>query len=70
VNYNGETPNYQQVSLMGSYSLSKRTTLYAMSAFQKAGGSATQADIFDYAIGSASTTDRQLMFRVGITHLF
>jgi predicted porin len=70
VNYNGETPNYQQVSLMGSYSLSKRTTLYAMSAFQKAGGSATQADIFDYAIGSASTTDRQLMFRVGITHFF
>ncbi|MFT0172644.1 porin [Paraburkholderia mimosarum] len=70
VNYNGETPKYHQVGLMGSYSLSKRTTLYAMGAFQKAAGSATRADIFDYAIASASTTDRQLMFRLGVTHLF
>lgn len=40
MNYNGDTPKYQQVSLMGSYSLSKSTTLYAMGAFQQAGGSA------------------------------
>nr|WP_175892773.1 porin [Burkholderia cepacia] len=70
VNYNGEKPKYHQIGLMGSYSLSRRTTLYAMGAFQKAAGSAAHADIFDYAIANASSTDKQLMFRLGITHLF
>jgi predicted porin len=70
VNYNGDSPKYHQVGLMGSYSLSKRTTLYAMGAFQKAAGSATRADIFDFAIADASTTNKQLMFRLGISHLF
>jgi predicted porin len=70
VDYNGAKPKYHQVSLMGSYSLSKRTTLYAMGALQQAAGDARQADIFDFSIGDASTTKRQLMFRLGMLHQF
>jgi predicted porin len=70
VNYNGETPKYYLVGLFSSYSLSKTTVLYAMGAVQQAGGSAANADIFDYAIADASTTNRQLMTRIGMYHLF
>lgn len=70
VDYNGSKPKYHQASLMGSYALSKRTTLYAMGALQQAAGDATQADIFDFSIGDASTTKRQLMFRLGMLHQF
>jgi predicted porin len=70
VDYDDSSPKYHQVSLMTSYSLSKRTTLYAMGAFQQAAGAAKQADIFDFSIADASTTNRQLMFRTGIVHKF
>lgn len=70
VDYNGAKPKYHQVSLMGSYSLSKRTTLYAMGALQQAAGDARQADIFDFSIGDASATRRQLMLRLGMLHQF
>lgn len=70
VNYNGARPKYHQVSLMGSYSVSKRTSFYAMAGFQQAAGDAKQADIFDFSIADASTTNRQLMFRLGMLHQF
>jgi predicted porin len=70
VNYNGETPKYYLAGLFSSYALSKQTTLYAEGAVEQAGGSAPVADIFDYAIASASSTTRQVMLRVGIYHLF
>jgi predicted porin len=70
VNYNGETPKYYLLAFFSSYALSKTTALYAMSAVQQAGGSAPNADIFDYAIADASSTDRQLMVRIGLSHLF
>ncbi|MEX3959049.1 porin [Trinickia sp. EG282A] len=70
VDYNGSKPKYHQFSLMSSYSLSKRTTLYAMGALQQAAGDAKRADIFDFSIADASSTNRQLMFRVGVLHKF
>jgi predicted porin len=70
VNYNGERPKYHTAGLFASYDLSKATSLYAMGAFQQAAGDAKYADIFDYAIADASTTNRQLMFRVGMYHRF
>ena len=70
VNYNGAKPKYHQVSLMGSYSVSKRTSFYAMAGFQQAAGDAKQADIFDFSIADASTTNHQLMFRLGMLHQF
>ncbi|MDR8398296.1 porin [Paraburkholderia sp. USG1] len=70
VNYNGERPKYHTAGLFASYTLSKTTMLYAMGAFQQAAGDAKQADIYDYAIADASSTNRQLMFRVGMNHRF
>ncbi|MDN7953810.1 porin [Burkholderia multivorans] len=70
VNYNGEHPKYHTAGLFASYTLSKTTMLYAMGAFQQAAGDAKQADIYDYAIADASSTNRQLMFRVGMNHRF
>lgn len=70
VGYSGETPKYHQLGLMASYSLSKRTTLYSALAYQRAAGSATRADIFEFAVGSASTTNKQSLLRLGLVHLF
>lgn len=70
VNYNGERPKYHTAGLFASYDLSKATALYAMGALQQAAGDARYADIFDYAIGDASSTNRQLMLRVGMFHRF
>ncbi|AIP33930.1 gram-negative porin family protein [Paraburkholderia xenovorans LB400] len=70
VNYNGERPKYHTAGLFASYSLSKTTMLYAMGAFQQAAGDAKLADIYDYAIADASSTNRQLMFRIGMNHRF
>lgn len=70
VDYNGTKPKYHQVSLMGSYAVSKRTSFYAMAGVQQAAGDAKQADIFDFSIGDASTTKRQAMVRLGMLHQF
>lgn len=70
VNYNGARPKYHTAGLFASYDLSKTTSLYAMGSFQQAAGDAKHADIFDYAIADASTTNRQLMFRAGMYHRF
>jgi predicted porin len=72
------TATYNQVSLGGDYSLSKRTDLYAVGAWQHASGqqrdpangqlvSAT-ASIGSY--GNQSSTDNQVMVSVGIRHKF
>jgi predicted porin len=69
---------YHQVSLGGDYSLSKRTDLYVVGAWQHASGeqrdpttgelvSAT-ASIGSY--GNQSSTDNQVMVSVGIRHKF
>ena len=69
---------YNQVSLGGDYSLSKRTDLYVVGAWQHAAGeqrdpttgglvSAT-ASIGSY--GNQSSTDNQVMVSVGIRHKF
>jgi predicted porin len=69
---------YNQVSLGGDYSLSKRTDLYVVGAWQHASGdqrnpttgaleSAT-ASIGSY--GNQSSTDNQVMVSVGIRHKF
>ena len=50
--------------------MSKRTSLYAMGVWQKAAAAATNADIFEGAVGTASTNHHQIMGRVGIYHLF
>lgn len=70
VNYNNARPKYYLTGLQTSYSLSKSTTLYALVAAEQVGGSARYADIFEYAVANASTTNRQVMTRVGIYHLF
>nr|WP_061151148.1 porin [Caballeronia arvi] len=70
IGYSQAIPIYHQVGLTTAYSLSKRTSLYAMSVWQKAAGAASNADIFDGAVGSASTNNHQIMGRVGIYHLF
>ncbi|OLL32489.1 porin [Burkholderia sp. SRS-W-2-2016] len=72
------TATYNQVSLGADYSLSKRTDLYAVGAWQHASGeqrnpttggleSAT-ASIGSY--GNQSSTDNQVMVSVGIRHKF
>ncbi|WP_409018164.1 porin [Caballeronia sp. LZ035] len=70
IGYSQAIPIYHQVGLTTAYSLTKRTSLYAMGVWQKAAGAASNADIFDGAVGSASTSNHQIMGRVGIYHLF
>lgn len=70
IGYSDVAPIYHQVGLTTQYSLSKRTTLYVYSVYQKAGAGALYGDIYDGTVGSASTNNHQLMFRVGIYHLF
>ncbi|WP_213309032.1 porin [Paraburkholderia sacchari] len=61
------TPKYQQVNLIAQYALSKRTSLYAMGAFQNASGDAPVAQIAGF---NPSSTSRQVAARLGVTHQF
>lgn len=70
IGYSQENPIYHQVGLTTSYSLSKRTSLYAMGVWQKAAAAATYADIFDGAVGTASSNNHQIALRVGMYHQF
>ncbi|CAN7784228.1 porin [Caballeronia sp. LjRoot34] len=70
VDYNGQEPKYHEFGLVGDYKLSKTTEVYVFGAYEKAAGSAKVADIVDGAIASASSTDKQLMVRVGMVHKF
>jgi predicted porin len=70
VGYNQSVPVYHQASLTSTYSLTKRTALYAMATYQRAAAGATQADIFDGVTGSASSNNHQIAGRVGIYHKF
>lgn len=60
-------PKYHQVNLIGQYSLSKRTSVYAMGSYQHAAGSADNAQITGF---NPSSTQSQVITRVGITHSF
>jgi len=70
IGYDQAVPIYHQVGLTTSWSLSKRTALYAMGVWQKAAGAATYADIFDGSVGSASSNNHQIALRVGMYHQF
>jgi predicted porin len=70
IGYNGQEPKYHQVGLAGDYHLSKFTEVYVFGAFQRAAGSALYADIYDGAVGSGSTTNKQVFMRLGIVHKF
>ena len=70
IGYSQAIPIYHQVGLTTAYALSKRTSVYAMGVWQKAAGAATNADIFEGAVATASSNNHQLMGRVGIFHLF
>ncbi|MCG5076282.1 porin [Paraburkholderia tagetis] len=61
------TPKYQQVNLIAQYALSKRTSVYAMGAFQNASGAAAVAQIAGF---NPSSTSRQVAARLGVTHQF
>jgi len=43
--YEGLKPTFQQINLGANYSLSKRTSLFAVAVFQKAGGDGISASI-------------------------
>jgi predicted porin len=60
-------PKYHQVNLIAQYSLSKRTSVYAMGSYQHAAGSAENAQITGF---NPSSTQNQVVSRVGITHSF
>ncbi|MGF6971261.1 putative porin [Paraburkholderia sp. WC7.3g] len=50
--------------------MSRRTSLYAMGVWQKAACAASNADIFDGAVGSASSNNHQTAVRIGMYHQF
>ncbi|WP_118185086.1 porin [Paraburkholderia phosphatilytica] len=65
--------HWNQLGLMGQYSLSARTALYAQVVYQKANGGAEGSVLADaYIPGSAgvSSNSHQVVARVGITHSF
>jgi predicted porin len=70
VGYNQAVPVFHQVGLTTTYSLSKRTAIYAMGVYQKAAAGASVADVFDGVTGSASTNNHQIVARLGIYHKF
>ncbi|TKC81244.1 porin [Trinickia terrae] len=59
---------YNQVSLGGDYNLSKRTDVYLVGAYQRAGGEGVYASVADY--GYASTSKSQAIASLGIRHKF
>jgi GBP family porin len=63
----GPEPRYAQINVGGVYSLSKRTDLFLVSIYQKAGGAATHAQIFSTSPSSSTseflvTTGMRLRF--------
>jgi predicted porin len=64
---NNQSPKYHQGNLIAQYSLSKRTSVYAMGSYQHAAGSAQNAQITGF---NPSSTENQVVTRVGITHSF
>ncbi len=81
--YEGLKPTFQQINLGANYSLSKRTSLFAVAVFQKAGGDGI-APVFNSAganvgrtaiaeiagAGVDSSSAKQVLVSVGITHTF
>ncbi|MFP6562568.1 porin [Paraburkholderia sp. B3] len=61
------SPKYHQVNLITQYSFSKRTSVYLMGSYQHAAGSAENAQITAF---NPSSTQNQIVTRVGITHSF
>ncbi|WP_250502443.1 porin [Caballeronia sp. AZ7_KS35] len=64
--------SYQQGTLSAAYLLSKRTRLYALAIYQKASGtdSLGQPAVASITQLTASSTDHQLLVRLGIVHTF
>ncbi|CAD6560750.1 porin [Paraburkholderia sabiae] len=69
VNNGGANPRYSQVNAIVDYFLSKRTDVYIMGVYQHASGGALAA-IYQNAAGTQSTTNVQVVGRVGIRHKF
>jgi predicted porin len=81
--YEGLKPTFQQINLGTNYSISKRTSLFAVAVFQKAGGDGI-APVFNSAganvgrtaiaeiagAGVDSSSAKQVLVSVGITHAF
>ncbi len=70
IGYSNAVPIYHQAGLTTSYALSKRTSIYAMGVYQRAGGAASQAAIFNGVVGDASSNNHQIALRLGMYHLF
>ncbi|MCP2091774.1 UNVERIFIED_ORG: putative porin [Paraburkholderia sediminicola] len=60
-------PKYHQANLIAQYSLSKRTSVYVMGIYQHAAGTAQHAQVTAF---NPSSTQNQVVARVGITHSF
>lgn len=69
---NSTSPKWHQVNLIVDYSLSKRTDVFALAAFQKAAGDATFASIYYAGTSpvSAPGTAKEFAARIGIRHTF
>ncbi|MEK7917687.1 porin [Burkholderia contaminans] len=65
----GARPKYNQLNAMADYRLSSRTDVYVQGIFQHATGGAN-ADIYDGFAGGQSTTNNQVLARVGMRHKF
>jgi predicted porin len=70
VGYSQTVPVYHQLGLTTSYSLTKRTAIYAMGVYQRAAAGAPVADVFDGVTGNASTNNHQVVARIGMYHKF
>lgn len=70
INYNGQQPKYHQAGFIANYSLSKRTSFYLSTVYQRAAGSAPVAVVFNGAVGDPSTTRSQLAARLAMVHKF
>ncbi|KVH46273.1 porin [Burkholderia diffusa] len=69
IGVNQAKPKYYQLNLLADYKLSKRTDVYLMTTFQRAGGGAL-ADIYDGFPAVESSTASQIAQRIGIRHKF
>jgi predicted porin len=69
---NANSARYQQVDVGASYAISKRTSLYAVAVYQAAGGTDSTGHRAVAAILGAtpSSTDRQTVATIGMTHKF
>jgi predicted porin len=66
----GDRPNWRQVNLGIDYALSKRTELYSVAVWQRAGGDARQAAIFNSGGLSGSSSREQIAVAAGIRTRF